>query len=272
MALVAFAGPIANVVVAVAFAVVYRVMALVGVDSGFFLNLVALIVQLNILLAIFNLIPIPPLDGYNVVLAYLPPRQAVTIQHYAPYGMHRAAAPDLPAGQPAASAPRAGCSDDPGAHRCIGSGSSSPTCERASSRRRRPSCTGSCRSAAWPSSSRCRSRIVAMASTSPSGCSRERAGRPRPARRRAAPRCRQGPPDAPLAPGRRRAARGARPVAPATRLPAPIRPRGATHSISTCTTSRCRPMLAAGAGLAPRVGAFIRRRGRRRGRAAPAER
>ena len=87
MALVAFAGPIANVVVAVAFAVVYRVMALVGVDSGFFLNLVALIVQLNILLAIFNLIPIPPLDGYNVVLAYLPPRQAVTIQQYAPYGM-----------------------------------------------------------------------------------------------------------------------------------------------------------------------------------------
>ena len=87
MALVAFAGPIANVVVAVAFAVVFRVMTLVDFDSGFVLNLVALIVQLNILLAIFNLIPIPPLDGYNVVLAFLPPRQAVTIQQYAPYGI-----------------------------------------------------------------------------------------------------------------------------------------------------------------------------------------
>ena len=87
MALVAFAGPIANVVVAIAFAVVFRVMDLVGVDSGFFLNLVALIVQLNILLAIFNLIPIPPLDGYNVLLAYLPPRQAATVQRYAPYGI-----------------------------------------------------------------------------------------------------------------------------------------------------------------------------------------
>jgi len=87
MALVAFAGPIANVVVAVAFAVIFRIMDLVGVESGFFLNLVALIVQLNILLAIFNLIPIPPLDGYNVLLAYLPPRQAVTIQQYAPYGI-----------------------------------------------------------------------------------------------------------------------------------------------------------------------------------------
>src|SRR5918994_905849 len=87
MALVAFAGPIANVVVAIAFAVVFRGMDLAGVDSGFFLTLVALIVQLNILLAIFNLIPIPPLDGYNVLLAYLPPRQAVTIQRYAPYGI-----------------------------------------------------------------------------------------------------------------------------------------------------------------------------------------
>jgi Zn-dependent protease len=87
MAFVAFAGPIANVAVAVAFSIVFRVMELAGVDSRFFLNLVALIVQLNVLLAIFNLIPIPPLDGYNVLLAYLPPRQAVTLQQYAPYGV-----------------------------------------------------------------------------------------------------------------------------------------------------------------------------------------
>jgi len=87
MALVAFAGPIANVVVAIVFAIAVRVMGLAGVDTGFFPGLIALIVQLNILLAIFNLIPIPPLDGYNVLLAYLPPRQAVTVQRYAPYGV-----------------------------------------------------------------------------------------------------------------------------------------------------------------------------------------
>ena len=87
MAIVAFAGPIANLVVAVAFAIVYRVMALVGVDGGFFLGLVGLIVQLNVLLAIFNLIPIPPLDGYNVLLAFLPPRQAKVVRQYAPYGV-----------------------------------------------------------------------------------------------------------------------------------------------------------------------------------------
>lgn len=87
MALVAFAGPIANVVVAIGFAVVYRVLGVVGVDDSFALRLVELIVRLNILLAIFNLIPIPPLDGYNVLLAFLPPRQAMVVRQYAPYGV-----------------------------------------------------------------------------------------------------------------------------------------------------------------------------------------
>jgi Zn-dependent protease len=87
MALVAFAGPIANVVVAIGFAVIYRVLGVVGVDDGFVLRLVELVVRLNILLAIFNLIPIPPLDGYNVLLAFLPPRQALVVRQYAPYGV-----------------------------------------------------------------------------------------------------------------------------------------------------------------------------------------
>jgi Zn-dependent protease len=87
MALVAFAGPIANMVVATAFAVVFRVLDLAGFEQGFVVRLVALIVQLNVLLAIFNLIPIPPLDGYNVLLAFLPPRQAMVVRQYAPYGV-----------------------------------------------------------------------------------------------------------------------------------------------------------------------------------------
>lgn len=87
MALVAAAGPVANVVVAVAFAITFRVMDTLGLDAGFAPRFVELVVRLNILLAIFNLIPIPPLDGYNVLLAYLPARQAVTLQRYAPYGI-----------------------------------------------------------------------------------------------------------------------------------------------------------------------------------------
>lgn len=87
MATVAFAGPLANVAVAIVFAVIYRVITLSGAEGGFGPNLVALIVQLNILLAIFNLLPIPPLDGYNVALAYLPAPQAMLITRYAPYGV-----------------------------------------------------------------------------------------------------------------------------------------------------------------------------------------
>ena len=44
-------------------------------------------IQVNLLLAVFNLLPIPPLDGYNVLLAFVPPRTAFTIQRYAPYGV-----------------------------------------------------------------------------------------------------------------------------------------------------------------------------------------
>jgi len=40
----------------------------------------------NVVLGVFNLIPIPPLDGYNVVLPLLPPRQSFLVQRYAQYG------------------------------------------------------------------------------------------------------------------------------------------------------------------------------------------
>ena len=87
MWLVAAAGPVANFVVAVGFAVIYRVLDLVGVEGGFLVSLVRNVVLLNVLLALFNFIPIPPLDGYNAVLSFLPPRTAMTVQRYAPYGI-----------------------------------------------------------------------------------------------------------------------------------------------------------------------------------------
>ena len=86
MAMVAAGGPIANVIVAVVAAVVFRVAEIGGV-GGFALDIVFFIVLYNLLLAIFNLLPIPPLDGYNVLLAFVPPRTAFTIQRYAPYGV-----------------------------------------------------------------------------------------------------------------------------------------------------------------------------------------
>ena len=73
-------------VVAVVAAVVYRLLDISGV-GGFAIDVAFWIVLYNLLLAIFNLLPIPPLDGYNVLLAFAPPKLAFTIQRYAPYGV-----------------------------------------------------------------------------------------------------------------------------------------------------------------------------------------
>ena len=86
MAMVAAGGPIANLIVATLGAVVFRVLDLAGI-GGFALEITFYIVLYNLLLAIFNLLPIPPLDGYNVLLAFVPARTAFTIQRYAPYGI-----------------------------------------------------------------------------------------------------------------------------------------------------------------------------------------
>jgi Zn-dependent protease len=86
MAIVAAAGPIANIIVAVAGGVAFRVLEIAGV-GGFGLEVMYYVVLYNLLLAVFNLLPIPPLDGYNVVLAFVPARTAFTIQRYAQYGV-----------------------------------------------------------------------------------------------------------------------------------------------------------------------------------------
>jgi Zn-dependent protease len=86
MAIVAAAGPVANVVVALVFAVLFRSIQISGLRMEFVQGIVLSAVFYNFVLAILNLIPIPLLDGYNVVLAFLPPRYAFTVQRYAQYG------------------------------------------------------------------------------------------------------------------------------------------------------------------------------------------
>jgi Zn-dependent protease len=86
MAMVAAAGPIANVVVAVVAAVAYRLLEMAGI-GGLVLDVGEWVVYFNFVLAILNLIPIPPLDGYNVLISFLPARQAFAVQRYAPYGI-----------------------------------------------------------------------------------------------------------------------------------------------------------------------------------------
>jgi Zn-dependent protease len=84
---VALAGPIANFAVAAVVAILFRVLLAAGLlDAELPNRVLQLVVYFNVALGLFNLIPIPPLDGYNVVLPLLPPRQAFVVQRYAQYG------------------------------------------------------------------------------------------------------------------------------------------------------------------------------------------
>lgn len=70
-ALVGLAGPMANLMVAVVFGLLVRFL-----PSGSFSELLSIIVYANALLMVFNLIPIPPLDGSKILYAVLPARWA----------------------------------------------------------------------------------------------------------------------------------------------------------------------------------------------------
>jgi len=81
-ALVGLAGPLSNLIVAMIFGIFIRLAAPVaspwGASAGDFTNvlssLFSIIVYANILLAVFNLVPIPPLDGSKILFAILPDR------------------------------------------------------------------------------------------------------------------------------------------------------------------------------------------------------
>lgn len=72
-ALVASAGAISNLFIALIFGTLIRFADVLSL-SGPFLQISGMIVLLNIVLAIFNLIPIPPLDGSKVLFSILPVR------------------------------------------------------------------------------------------------------------------------------------------------------------------------------------------------------
>jgi Zn-dependent protease len=90
--LVAAAGPASNLVLAVVAAVVLAALPVSPVVLGEpnvsapFAAILSLAVRLNILLAVFNMLPIPPLDGGNVLSGLLPRRFAAALDQVRPYG------------------------------------------------------------------------------------------------------------------------------------------------------------------------------------------
>jgi Zn-dependent protease len=88
--LVAAAGPASNLVLAFAAATLMSLVARDAVDGPILpvvlTSLLAGAVQINLLLAVFNMIPIPPLDGGNVLSGLLPRDLAAGFDRIRPYG------------------------------------------------------------------------------------------------------------------------------------------------------------------------------------------
>jgi Zn-dependent protease len=75
------AGPISNLLLAIIFAIILRFAGGPRIDNLFGLFLVQAVL-LNVILCLFNLIPLFPLDGWHIVLSLLPPDLAYSWQRH----------------------------------------------------------------------------------------------------------------------------------------------------------------------------------------------
>lgn len=81
---VAIAGPLGNLIVAVFFGLILRFFPL---NSMVLIGYLQIIVFINLLLMVFNLVPIPPMDGSKVLMPFLPYNAQVQYANLERFGM-----------------------------------------------------------------------------------------------------------------------------------------------------------------------------------------
>jgi Zn-dependent protease len=94
-AIVSLAGPLSNLVLAAIVAIPLRIILsnqdmrfqVFGNEFAFFVfSVAATFMSINIMLMVFNLLPIPPLDGWHVLLDLVDTRTAYTLRQFEQYG------------------------------------------------------------------------------------------------------------------------------------------------------------------------------------------
>jgi len=87
MALTALAGPVCNLLLAIVFLLIYGLLFIPLKGEGVILETVYITAYLSLSLAVFNLLPIPPLDGSKVLFSVLPNDRYYRLMRYERYGM-----------------------------------------------------------------------------------------------------------------------------------------------------------------------------------------
>lgn len=84
---VSIAGILTNFLIAIVFAVIIRFAVVWGLSESV-ISLIAYIILLNITLAVFNLVPIPPLDGSKILFTLVPYRYERSLLSLEKYGLY----------------------------------------------------------------------------------------------------------------------------------------------------------------------------------------
>jgi Zn-dependent protease len=88
MVWVALAGPASNLFQALLWGITYLFLIKLGVGEHFFIEMCQAGVLVNVVMFVFNLFPLPPLDGGRILVGVLPWRQAAMVSRIEPWGFY----------------------------------------------------------------------------------------------------------------------------------------------------------------------------------------